>query len=236
MSDNLGLGSLISGSMPQREQGTQDSLSFLSSLVKAPSGDSGSPMVDDAFQHAFDSRVHQAISGPTFQQGGTARQGFAEGEAAASAQRDLVTQAQGAANSLLTNNLGTAAIAPNYETRTTNTNGQQSGSQGQYGLTCCFIFMEATNGPLEPTVRRARDYFYTRYPSAACGYMRLAQWLVPAMRTSRAVKWLVNALMVRPMTVAGRYVFEGERSLRSCLSRIPAIAWMLTFRMIGRKE
>lgn len=69
------------------------------------------------------------------------------------------------------------------------------------GLTCCFIFLEALNGRLPSFVRLGRDRFNT--PNRRAGYRWMSAWLVPAMRRSAVVSWLVNTLMVRPFLYQG---------------------------------
>lgn len=82
-------------------------------------------------------------------------------------------------------------------------NGSNSNSQG--GL-CCFIFLEAYNGVLPDSVRKCRDMYYEMYPQVAKGYVRMSKWLVPLMKQSKVVRWLVNELMVTPLTKFGDYV------------------------------
>lgn len=234
--DSLGLGELIRGSMPQRTAATEGSLNLWKDLIAAPYGATGSPLINKAAQHAFDSRIAQATTGPQFQQGGLARQGYAAGEAAASAQRDLLNQAQQAAQSTMVNNLGVGALAPNYETKRTSGTGNQSGSQVQGGVSCCFIFLQALNGLLPSVVREARDYYYAKWPRVARGYVRLARTLVPLMRVSRAVAQLVNVLMIKPMIAAGRATFAGDPSVARLAAVPVAYMWLGIFALLGRKE
>lgn len=235
-SDSLGLGSLISSSMPQRTAATGEAVNLWNDLIKAPYGTSESPLINDAAQNAFDSRIAQATTGPQFQQGGTARQGFAAGEAAASAQRDLVSQSQQAAQQLMMNNLGIGALAPNYETKYSSGTGnnQQSGVQG--GISCCFIFLEALNGKLPPEARIGRDHYYHKFPRTARGYVRLARYLVPLMRMSKIVTNAVNLLMVKPMLAAGKATFAKSPTVARCACVPVAYFWILMFALLGGKK
>lgn len=68
---------------------------------------------------------------------------------------------------------------------------------------CCFIFLEATNGILPWYVRKERDYYYKKQPLVADGYKKMAKWLVPMMRKSKVLKQFINFCMVRPITYYG---------------------------------
>lgn len=61
---------------------------------------------------------------------------------------------------------------------------------------CCFIFLESLNGKLPWFVELARFDYYT--PIRRDGYKWMSTWLVPLMRRSRAARWLVNNVMVKP--------------------------------------
>jgi hypothetical protein len=73
------------------------------------------------------------------------------------------------------------------------------------GSMCCFIFLEATNGKLPWYVRAERDYYYQQEPAIAAGYKKMAKWLVPLMKKSATIKYLVNLFMVLPLTHVGGY-------------------------------
>lgn len=68
---------------------------------------------------------------------------------------------------------------------------------------CCFIFMEAYNGQLPWFVRFWRDVHAPESSARRNGYIKMAKWLVPAMQRSKIVRWLVNTLMIKPMTKFG---------------------------------
>jgi hypothetical protein len=80
-----------------------------------------------------------------------------------------------------------------------------SGAGGSAG--CCFIFLESYNGLLPDSVRKCRDYYYEKEPLVARGYKLMANVLVPLMRSSRIVRWMVNAWMVTPLSKHGEFIF-----------------------------
>lgn len=73
-------------------------------------------------------------------------------------------------------------------------------------VSCCFIMLEAYRGMLPGHVRKCRDKYYAAFPDIATGYKRMARWLVPAMRSSVIIRFLVWFLMVKPLTEWGRFV------------------------------
>ena len=74
-------------------------------------------------------------------------------------------------------------------------------------MSCCFIFMESYHGQLPWVVRKCRDRYYSRFPSVARGYKRMARWLVPVMQASPIVRDAVWRWMVRPLTEHGNHVY-----------------------------
>jgi hypothetical protein len=80
------------------------------------------------------------------------------------------------------------------------------------GSVCCFIFLEAYNGQLPESVRLCRDIYYQSDPQLATGYKRMATWLVPMMRKSRVVSWLVNHTMVKPITRYGEWLVGNKET------------------------
>lgn len=74
------------------------------------------------------------------------------------------------------------------------------------GDKCCFIFLEATNGQLPLYVRELRDYYYIMEPAIARGYIRMASWLVPLMKRFKAVKNIINIVMVKPIIEYGLFL------------------------------
>ena len=94
---------------------------------------------------------------------------------------------------------------------------------------CCFIFVEANRGFLDPVVRRYRDEKMT--PRNRRGYYRLAERLVPLMRRARIARALVEWLMVNPMIFYGRWYFG--RSKTGFIFWPVAKAWMGVFNLLG---
>jgi hypothetical protein len=101
---------------------------------------------------------------------------------------------------------------------------------------CCFIFMEALNGPLPEFVRECRDHYYSQFPDVAAGYKRMAKWLVPAMKHSSIIKFAVNRWMVQPMVLYGGFL-TGEPGYESCeCFRSYKDFWFRVWSFLGRKE
>lgn len=107
---------------------------------------------------------------------------------------------------------------------------QSTGQQRARGkeITCCFIFL-AGAGKLSSSVRRYRDSHMTMRNRR--GYYWLADRLVPLMERSRTVKYLVNLLMVRPMTCYGDYFYKGN-STGFIFAPITQF-WLTTFTLLG---
>lgn len=76
---------------------------------------------------------------------------------------------------------------------------------------CCFIFLEALNGKLPAFVRECRDEMATG--SKRNGYNKMAVKLVPWMRKSRLVRWMVNAFMVKPFLRCGNWYKKADPAL-----------------------
>lgn len=97
-------------------------------------------------------------------------------------------------------------------------------------IACCFIFV-ASHGYLHPIVRKYRDnHMNTRNRR---GYYWMADRLVPWMEKSKLASWLVEWLMVRPMTCYGRYYYN--------LGKIGAVFtpvakfWLIIFTILGMR-
>ena len=97
------------------------------------------------------------------------------------------------------------------------------------GGMCCFIFLAANDGFLDPVVRRYRDEHMTERNRR--GYYRLADVLIPLMKKSETIKELVNVCMVRPMTQYGRW-FYGVSEKGKCFEKLSHI-WLSTFNLLG---
>jgi len=95
---------------------------------------------------------------------------------------------------------------------------------------CCFIFLEALEGKLDPLVRKYRDEHVT--PQTRRGYYRLADRLVPLMRAHPMVKLAVRVLLVSPATSYARwyYGFGGWGWVFEPLRLI----WLGLFHRLGR--
>ncbi len=98
---------------------------------------------------------------------------------------------------------------------------------------CCFIFLEAYNGKLPWWVRFCRDAYCT--PVRRTGYNRMARWLVPWMRRSGAVSWLVNQLMVLPLTHYGGWRLKVEGYEQGWRNAWITRAWFAIWDRIGGK-
>jgi hypothetical protein len=79
------------------------------------------------------------------------------------------------------------------------------GGGGGLAAGCCFIFMEAYHGNMPAHVRACRDEFAPENSARRRGYIRMARWLVPAMRASDVVRQIVWDFMIQPMTQWGGY-------------------------------
>lgn len=96
---------------------------------------------------------------------------------------------------------------------------------------CCFIFLESLNGELPWYARKARD---TRGTNATVrGYRWMSRWLVPAMRTWKFVRHLVNFFMVNPMLMVGEDYYTEKKSLLG-KSLKPVVAfWFSVWTLLG---
>ena len=111
--------------------------------------------------------------------------------------------------------------------------GSGSGSGQSAGLNCCFIFLEAQNGKMPWWVRMCRDEYYASEPKVATGYKRSAKILVPAMKYIPGVKWVVNHLMVIPLTQYGGWLkhVEGYESFEK--NKSFKTFWFAVWKLIG---
>lgn len=101
---------------------------------------------------------------------------------------------------------------------------------------CCFIFLEGRygNGKMDAVVRRYRDEYMTLRNQR--GYYKLAEVLVPLMRKSRVMKFLVQKTMCDPMVAYGKFHYQvGSKSDR-LLGRLftPLVrGWLGLFDYLG---
>lgn len=96
---------------------------------------------------------------------------------------------------------------------------------------CCFIMLEARygDGTMDKVVRRYRDEYMT--DKNRRGYYKLAEVLVPLMRKSKAVKWLVSKTMTDPLVAYGKYYY-GENKTGVIFTPVKNF-WMKLFDTLG---
>lgn len=196
---------------------------FLTGLLSDPYSGDPNNRFSAAVSHLLDYNLARARTGDTAHMG-AARQGFREGEAVASAQRDTIGQGISSAVALLSGanpyeglrlqrdvspiSTSESGTSTTESAGTSSTQGTQSSTGSNVGAgisLCCFIFLEALNGELPGFVRRCRDQFCTG--PRVRGYRRMSRWLVPAMRVSSRAAKLVNFLMVRPLMQWGGWLY-----------------------------
>ena len=101
------------------------------------------------------------------------------------------------------------------------------GVNGMAGV-CCFIFMEAYNGTMPSYVRVARDMYWTEQRRK--GYVWMSKWLVPAMKRSKVARWLVNKLMIKPLSDDAEALVLGLKPRRLAYHHF----WMTVWNLIGK--
>lgn len=100
---------------------------------------------------------------------------------------------------------------------------------GTLSTLCCWIFIEANGGELNPIVRRYRDEHMTERNRR--GYYRLAEKLVPLMRKSKFWHKAVEWCMVKPMTSYGKY-FYGLGRIGALFAPVTAF-WLGVYNLLG---
>ena len=117
-----------------------------------------------------------------------------------------------------------AAIGAN---QTANATIAESNNQGP----CCFIFLEARygNGTMDTVVRRFRDERMTEKNRR--GYYKLSEVLVPMMRKSRFVKFIVRTTMTSPMVAYGKFYYGKGRA--GFLAKPIVNFWLNLFEYLG---
>ena len=114
-----------------------------------------------------------------------------------------------------------------------NNDGGGSGSTPDNGATsgCCFIMLEARygNGTMDEVVRRYRDEHMTDRNRR--GYYKVAEVLVPLMRASPTIKWLVTKTFADPLVSYGKYYY-GQNKHGVIYSPIKNL-WMKIFDIVG---
>ncbi len=129
----------------------------------------------------------------------------------------------------------------NYLTRTyTGVNENATGSSDTSSSTsssssssgsCCFIMLEARygDGTMDEVVRRYRDEYMTDRNRR--GYYKLAEVLVPLMRKSKIIKWVVTKTFADPLVSYGKYYY-GENKHGVVFSPVKNF-WMKVFDVVG---
>jgi hypothetical protein len=142
-------------------------------------------------------------------------------------------QAAGMSNQGVMNALN--ATARGYDVASTNQTSKGNAYLGAMAemapkANCCFIFLEANDGVLHPTVRRYRDEHLTTLNRR--GYYKLADFLVPKMQHSLVWKLTVRLLMTAPMTSYGKYFYSEGKIGR--LFYPLATFWLKVYEILGK--
>jgi hypothetical protein len=106
---------------------------------------------------------------------------------------------------------------------------QNRGGGGGGG--CCFIFLEARygDGTMDEVVRRFRDEHMTDKNKR--GYYKVSEVLVPLMRKSKVVRFLVRATMTDPLVSYGKYHY-GKGKLGKIFKPLKNF-WLKVFNYLG---
>jgi hypothetical protein len=139
---------------------------------------------------------------------------------------NVVMQMFNAISGATTGLAGTIAGVP--ESTATSKSEQKGGSLGG----CCFIFI-ASHGYLHPIVRRYRDEHMTVRNRR--GYCWLSDRLVPLMAKYRIVKFLVDLLMVSPMTTYGKAYYGYAAPIYGFMYEPVVRFWMGLFAVLGKR-
>lgn len=112
---------------------------------------------------------------------------------------------------------------------------QATANSGGGGGGCCFIFLESRygNGAMDKVVRRFRDENMTDQNKR--GYYKLSEVLVPLMRKSKVVRFLVAATMTTPLVAYGKAHY-GEGSRLGLLLAPIKNFWLKTFNYLGQEH
>jgi hypothetical protein len=100
---------------------------------------------------------------------------------------------------------------------------------GLMGGACCFIFLEASGGILDPVVRKYRDEHMTERNRR--GYYRLSEKLIPLMRKGKIARRGVEICLTEPLTSYGRYFYGKSR--KGALFAPIAAFWFAIFNLLG---
>lgn len=106
-------------------------------------------------------------------------------------------------------------------------------NSGGGGNMCCFIFLEARygNGVMDEVVRRYRDEHVNK--RNARGYYKLSEVLVPLMRKSKVVKFMVQTCMTTPLVMYAKAYYGKGSKLGFAFSPIKKF-WLKLFDYLGQ--
>ena len=112
-----------------------------------------------------------------------------------------------------------------------NDSGGGGGASSSSDDSCCFIMLEARygDGTMDEVVRRYRDEHMTDRNRR--GYYKVAEVLVPLMRKSPTIKWLVTKTFADPLVSYGKYYY-GQNKHGVIYSPIKNL-WMKLFDTVG---
>jgi hypothetical protein len=75
------------------------------------------------------------------------------------------------------------------------------------GCNSCFVFAEAERDEKLKELRAFRDEKYPKKDIVSSGYNKLSRWLIPLMRKSKTVKFMVKLIMVKPLISFTRWYY-----------------------------
>jgi len=112
-----------------------------------------------------------------------------------------------------------------------NDTSSSTSSSSSSGDSCCFIMLEARygDGTMDEVVRRYRDEYMTDRNRR--GYYKLAEVLVPLMRKSKIIKWVVTKTFADPLVSYGKYYY-GENKHGVVFAPVKSF-WMKVFDVLG---
>lgn len=130
-------------------------------------------------------------------------------------------------------------LTPNVATQTENLTGHGSQTAGTVAAgfnLCCFIFLEAYHGKMPWFVRECRDEFAPESSARRDGYRKMANWLVPAMRKYRLVRWITWLLMIKPITLWGGYYKKAQGYENGWLFKPAVKFWFKVWEKMGKEK
>ena len=99
---------------------------------------------------------------------------------------------------------------------------------------CCWIFLAASGDGLPWWVRHCRNVLGTA--ETRRGYTRMSKWLVPAMKRSRVVRWLVRLTMTEPITMYGGYLCGVEECCDGWVFQPVKRFWFSVWNKLGKSN